>query len=111
MVSPFYDWLDEGGPNRPSTDKPVMLGEFGSEENLGSPTSDQTKGEWLNEATRVLPSRFPRLKAAVYFDTEGRDTNGTPQFCDWALDSSPGSMAGMRAMLNDPNLDPVMPGN
>jgi hypothetical protein len=49
------------------------------------------------------------LKAAVYFDTEGRNQNGVPQFCDWALDSSQGSMNAMRNMLNAPALNPVWP--
>ena len=108
VASPFYDWLNEGG-NRPSTSKPVMLGEFGTEENQGAVNSNQTKAEWLEEATRVLPSRFPRLKATVYFDTEGRNSQGVPQFCDWALDSSQGSMNAMRDMLNAPALNPVWP--
>ena len=111
VASSFYDWLDEGGPNRPSVDKPVMLGEFGSEENQGAPTSDQTKAEWLREAGQVLPDRFPRLKAAFYFDTEGRNTNGVPQFCDWGLDSSSSSMAAMAGLLRDPDLNPIWPQN
>lgn len=106
VVAPFYDWLDEGGPNRPSTDKPLMLGEWGSEENDGAVNSDQTKAEWLDEARRVLQDRFPRLKAVVYFDTEGRRSNGTVQFCEWAIDSSQASVNAMRTMLLDTNLNP-----
>ncbi|MEM7274503.1 MAG: hypothetical protein AAF547_15565 [Actinomycetota bacterium] len=104
VVAPFYDWLDEGGPGRPSLDKPLMLGEFGTEENRGAPNADQTKAEWLAEAAEVLPTRFPRLRAVVYFDTEGRRADGSVQFCEWAIDSSPEAAAAMAEVLADPEL-------
>lgn len=104
VVSPFYDWLDEGGEDRPSRDKPLMLGEWGSEENDGATNSEQTKAEWLDDARRILPTRFPRLKAVVYFDTEGRRTDGSVQFCEWAIDSSNASMSAMANLLNDRTL-------
>lgn len=104
VVAPFYDWLEEGGPDRPGLDKPLMLGEFGSEENTGAANSDQTKAEWLAEAQRVLPERFPRLQALVYFDTEGRRANDTVQFCRWGLDSSQSSLNAMTRLLLDDDL-------
>ncbi|MGH1489541.1 MAG: glycoside hydrolase family 26 protein [Acidimicrobiales bacterium] len=104
VISPFYNWLDEGGPNRPSLDKPMMLGEWGSEENDGASNSSQTKAEWLDDARRMLPTQFPRLRAVVYFDTEGRRADNTVQFCEWAIDSSPSSMAAMTSLLTDPVL-------
>lgn len=106
VVAPFYDWLDKGGSDRPSKDKPLMLGEWGSEENTGATNSDQTKAEWLDEARQILPERFPRLRAIVYFDTEGRRADGTVQFCEWGISSSQDSMSAMARMMNDPNLDP-----
>ncbi|MEL6983549.1 MAG: hypothetical protein AAFO29_14075, partial [Actinomycetota bacterium] len=104
VVAPFYDWLEVGGPDRPGLDKPLMLGEFGSEENTGATNSGQTKAEWLAEAQRVLPERFPRLQALVYFDTEGRRANGTVQFCRWGLDSSQSSLDAMTRLLLDDDL-------
>jgi beta-mannanase len=105
VVAPFYDWLEEGGQDRPGTDKPLMLGEWGSEENDGATNSSQTKAEWLEDARQLLPTRFPRLKAVVYFDTEGRRANGTVQFCEWAIDSSQSSMNAMTNLLTDPALN------
>jgi hypothetical protein len=105
VAAQFYDWLELGGPDRPSLDKPLMLGEWGSEENDGATNSSQTKAEWLDDARRLLPTRFPRLKAVIYFNTEGRRADGTVQFCEWGLDSSPASMAAMARLLNDPVLE------
>ncbi len=104
VVAPFYDWLDAGGPGRPGRDKPLMLGEFGSEENTGATNSSQTKAGWLDEARRVLPERFPRLRAVVYFDTEGRRSDGSVQFCRWGLDSSQASLDAMTRLLLDDDL-------
>lgn len=104
VVSSFYDWVDEGGPDRPSRDKPLMLGEFGSEENIGSSTSDQTKAEWIAEIGEVVEERFPRLKALVYFNTEGKRPDGSIQFCEWPLDSSPSAERAMANLLTDPSL-------
>ncbi len=106
VVAPFYDWLEAGGPGRPSTDKPLMLGEWGTEENTGATDSDQTKAEWLDEARRVLPTRFPRLRAVVYFDTEGRRADGSVQFCEWGIDSSSSSIDAMRRLVTDASLNP-----
>lgn len=108
-VAPFYDWLGTPGPGRPSTDKPLMLGEFGTEENTGAVDSNQTKADWLDEARRRLPERFPRLKAVIYFDAEGRRADGSVQFCRWSADSSPASAAAIGRLVNDPALDPVWP--
>lgn len=73
---------------------------------LAAIDSDQTKAEWLEEAQGSLRSRFPRLKAVVYFDTEGRRADGSVQFCEWGIDSSPAALNSMKAMLGDPRLDP-----
>jgi beta-mannanase len=104
VVGRFYDWLEEGGSDRPSLDKPLMLGEWGTEENDGADNSDQTKAEWLDDARRLLPTRFPRLKAVVYFNTEGRRADGSVQFCEWAIDSSPEAVQSMANLLNDATL-------
>ena len=55
--------------------KPIMLAEFGSKEDA---TDGQRKANWLTEALTVqLPSHFPQIKAAVYFnwDTTTDPTN------------------------------------
>ncbi len=46
--------------------KPIMLAEFGSKEDS---TDDQRKADWLTDALTIqLPSNFPQIKAAVYFN-------------------------------------------
>ena len=55
--------------------KPIMLAEFGSKEDA---TDGQRKADWLTDALTVqLPSNFPKIKAAVYFnwDTTTDPTN------------------------------------
>jgi len=97
----FYDWLDAGGPTRPSVDKPIMVGEFSTEENRGAPNSDQTKAEWYREIGDVLPE-LPRIKAMVMFDTEGRRPDGSVQFCEWSIASTPAALDGWRDLASLP---------
>ncbi len=104
----FYDWLESDGPGRPGPDKPVMLGEWGTEENVGATNSDQTKAEWFDDARRhFVDGTFPRIKAAIYFDTEGVRADGSVQFCEWGLDSSAESLASFRTLMAEPALVPT----
>jgi len=97
----FYDWLEVGGPTRPSLDKPIMVGEFSTEENRGAPNSNQTKGDWYRQIGDVLPE-LPRIKAMVMFDTEGRRPDGSVQFCEWSIASTPEALAGWRDVTSLP---------
>ena len=46
--------------------KPIMLAEFGSKEDA---TNGQRKADWLTDALTIqLPTNFPEIKAAVYFN-------------------------------------------
>lgn len=65
-----------------SASKPVMLAEWASVEQGGD------KGAWIQEATASIPRLFPRIRAVVWFSEANNP---------WALDSSPGSLAGARA--------------
>ncbi len=103
VYSPFYTWLEADGPGRPGLDKPFMVGEWGSEENDNAINSTQSKAEWFDDARRDMPVNFDRIKAAVYFDTEGRRSDGSVQYCEWALDSSTDSLEAFRRLLQDPN--------
>ncbi len=50
--------------------KPIMLAEFGSKEDA---IDGQRKAAWLTDALTVqLPSHFPQIKAAVYFNWNTR---------------------------------------
>ncbi len=102
VYKPFYEWMNSAGPNRPGADKPVMLGEWGSEENRNASNSDQTKAEWIDDFRVRIPAEFDRIKAVIYFDTEGKRTDGSLQFCEWGLDSSADSLAAFTRLMNDP---------
>lgn len=69
-----------------SRDKPVMLAEFGSVEDGGD------KAQWLRDAGRDIPARFPQIKAVVYFNN--RDPSRPA--ADWRLETTPASLAAAR---------------
>jgi endoglucanase len=67
------------------TTKPMIIGEFGQVEgNAG------WKGEWIRKAHVEDIPRFPRVKAACYFDSWG-----------WVLDSSASAREGYRRGIAD----------
>jgi hypothetical protein len=78
LVSPVYEQLQAL-----SRDKPVMLSEFGSVEAGGD------KAQWLRDAGRDLPARFPQIKAVVAFDS----VDLARPAADWRLETSPESLA------------------
>ena len=94
-----------GGPDRPSLDKPLMIGEFSTEENDAFSGSSQTKGDWYREIPGLLATEFPRLKALVMFDTEQFRPDGTVQFCEWSIHSSPDALAGWISVASDPQFN------
>ena len=56
----FYDWAVGRG-------KPLMIGEFGVQERKPG-----EKAEWLRDAADVLKTKFPEIKAIVYFNVKKR---------------------------------------
>jgi hypothetical protein len=86
IYGPFYEW---GMARR----KPLMVGEFGAQErNPGE------KAQWLTEAREALKTKFPGIKAVVYFDAD--------KDYDWRVTSSPETLAAFRAMAQDPWFNP-----
>jgi len=86
IYGPFYEW---GMARR----KPLMVGEFGAQErNPGD------KAQWLTEAREALKTKFPGIKAVVYFDAD--------KDYDWRVTSSPETLAAFRAMAQDPWFNP-----
>jgi beta-mannanase len=69
-----YDQLLNVAPN-----KPVMVGETSSAENGGS------KATWITDAINSLPSRFPQIRAFVWFNWKITE-NGTTWA--WPIESS-----------------------
>ncbi len=108
VYQPFYDWLESDGPGRPDRTKPIMLGEWGTEENDNASNSNQTKAEWFDASRQhFINGTFPRMKAAIYFDTEGMKPDGSVKFCRWGLDSSTEALNSFRTLLTDPALTPT----
>jgi hypothetical protein len=66
--------------------KPVMIGETAS-----APTGGN-KARWIRRTFRVLPRRFKRIRAVVWFDRD-KETN-------WTVDSSPGALLAWRRVVN-----------
>lgn len=87
-VGPFYDALTRAG----LTGKPWMLGEYGSDEDLGSATR---KGDWFRAIPHQARADRPLIKAVVYFDRDHGD-------CEWNIDSSPDATAGFAQAAHDP---------
>jgi len=72
--------------------KPMMVGEFGETER-----PDDQRAKWLADARDVLKTRFPAIRAVVYWEAIDRRTN-----YDARVSSSPGSLAALRAIALDP---------
>ncbi len=86
LLQPLYDRVATINP-----DKPIMLGDFGSVEEGGD------RAGWLLAAGREIPTRFPRVKAAVYFN--GRDP-ARPDV-DWRLETSQASLDAARIAFGE----------
>jgi hypothetical protein len=74
----FYDWAAGRG-------KPLMIGEFGAQERKPG-----EKAQWLKDAGTTLKTKFPAIKAVVYFDVKKR--------YNWRINTSPSSAAAFRSM-------------
>jgi beta-mannanase len=92
ITKPFYDWTAARYPS-----KPLMLGEYGTEDG-----SDQAKAEWFAGELRALKTTRSRIKAVVYFN------NGPPKKpCNWWLHSSQAGMAAFARIGQDSFLNPL----
>jgi len=80
-----YDQLMQLAPN-----KPVMIGETASSESGGS------KATWIQSALSALPTRFPQIRALVWFNWKIYE-NGTTW--DWQIESSSGATSAFATGL------------
>jgi len=64
------------------SEKPIIIAETGCTELGGS------KSEWISEMFSILPSRFERIQAIVWFDINKE--------CDWRISSSESSQHSFR---------------
>lgn len=65
---PFYSRLDQGLLGPIAADKPRMLAEFGSHDDLANP---KRNGDWYASIPGYLETRFPKIKALVSFNATG----------------------------------------
>jgi hypothetical protein len=80
-VDPWYQWVTATHP-----DKPLMLSEWGSKEDPAQPTR---KAAWFRSALTALETKYPKIRAVVYFDEEKAE-HGTVN--DWRIDTSASSL-------------------
>jgi hypothetical protein len=65
--------------------KPMMIAETASAEQGGQ------KAQWIAKTFGALPSRFPRIRAAIWFD-RNKET-------DWRINSSAASLVAWRKVV------------
>ena len=73
----------------PQPTKPIMVAETASTEFGGS------KAHWIRMALRTLPTRFPQIKAFLWFDWNADNE-------DWTIGSSPAATAAFAASIAAP---------
>jgi len=80
----IFDPLYRGFAGR----KPIMISEVSSAEEGGS------KAAWIASAARTLKTRFPAVRAVVWFNIDKE--------ADWRIDSSASALRAFRALAADP---------
>ena len=82
--------------------KPLMLGEYGVQEDTPG-----RKADWVHDAQNVIKTQYPAIKAIVYFDTKTNNPD-RPSF-DWRMDTSASAYAAFKDMATDPHFNPGRP--
>ena len=70
--------------------KPLMISEFASDERGGS------KAQWIRDIRTVVPTRFPKIKALIWFN---KDQDGA----FWKIDSSASALQAYQELVADPS--------
>lgn len=89
-LTPFFDWAR-------SKDKPIMIGEFGTQ--TGGPGA---RASWIADVGRMA-RRHPQVKALLYFDSNV-DRDGRKR--DWSLQSHPEDVAAYGRLMKEPYFNP-----
>ncbi|MDQ2787894.1 MAG: hypothetical protein M3Y58_23140 [Chloroflexota bacterium] len=75
------------------TQKPLMIPEIGVVEQGGN------KAAWITQTFLTdIPTRFPRIKAVIYFDEDARVAHEG----DWRIETSPASLAAFQQVAHSP---------
>ena len=77
--------------------KPLIIGEFSSAEQGGN------KAKWIKEAFYDLKTKYPQIKAFIWFHTDNRSVtvNNILEDIDWRIDSSKNSAQAAKQALAD----------
>lgn len=87
VFAPTYEVL-----SKLAADKPIMIAEVGSIENVDSADPTLSKAFWIEEAfNNTLPQVFPRIKAVAWFNWN----QGNPAYT-WEIDTSQESLEAFR---------------
>ena len=90
----FYDWAVEEFPG-----KPLMLGEWGVRESTLD-GEERAKAEVFLSAPELLATRFPELKALIYFNDGKALVDPTSS----RIETSGAALDAFRTMVDDPYL-------
>jgi hypothetical protein len=83
LFAPTYDTLGRLAPN-----KPIMIAEVGSTENVDSADPTLSKAAWIEDAfSSTLPNVFPKIRAVAWFNWNQGDDNFR-----WEIDTSAESL-------------------
>jgi beta-mannanase len=74
--------------------KPLMIAEYASDERGGD------KAQWIRDVKDVVPLKFPKIKALVWFNN---DQDGAW----WRIDSSPSALQAYQELVADPYFQAV----
>ncbi len=86
VIKPTYDALARLAPS-----KPILLGETSASEWGGS------KASWITDAlVTQLPTKFPRIKALIWFNWNCPATFGP---MDWVIESSSSAKASFKSAI------------
>ena len=74
--------------------KAMLIGEFGTVEG-----SAGAKATWLAQAERVIQTRFPAIRAVVYFNSDHQNFG---RYFDWKVTTSRLALTAFRTFAHDP---------
>ena len=93
VFADFYSWAS-------ARNKPVMIGETGSQEGWWA----GQKGQWITDMGATIKTTYPKIKALVMFDAFASSFGGG--WFDWRLDSSWSSFDAWKRLGADPHFSP-----
>jgi hypothetical protein len=79
-----------------SSKKPIMFAEWG----IGEYPDSGDKAQWIMQAFALMKTRFPRLKAAVFWSERWENDDGS--YSDLRVTSSPEALEAYRIGVADP---------